>query len=70
MNHIRVVSSNIHSIAYDSESNILEISFLNGGLYSYSSVPEDIFKSLMSASSHGSYFASHIRNVFPFVKIR
>lgn len=68
MNMIRVQSSNISSIGY--ENGTLRISFNSGGLYSYSGVPESVYTSLMSASSHGSYFAQHIKDRYPFTKLR
>lgn len=51
-----VQSSDIASIGYDANLNILEIEFLSGGVYQYLSVSENIFHEIMSASSHGSYF--------------
>ncbi|MBQ2167718.1 MAG: KTSC domain-containing protein [Prevotella sp.] len=62
-------SSNIQSIGYDPDSLVLEVAFLSGGLYQYDGVPEYVFEELMSASSHGKYFAAHIKNVYPTRKI-
>lgn len=69
MNRIPVQSSNIQSIGYDSESCVLEVAFLSGGLYQYDGVPAYVFEELMNASSHGKYFAAHIKNVYPTRKI-
>jgi len=61
MNRTSVSSSNIASIGYDANSRVLEIEFLNGSVYQYSSVPESLYNGLMNASSHGSYFDSYIK---------
>ena len=70
MNRISVTSSNIAAIWYDEENLILEVEFLNGGIYQYTWVPVNEYNNLMSASSHGSYFAQNIKNVYPVTKIR
>jgi hypothetical protein len=56
-----VSSSNLKAVGYDAETKTLQIEFLNGGLYEYYKVPENIYKGLMAASSHGSYFDQHIK---------
>lgn len=67
LNRQFVSSSNIHSIGY--EDGTLEIEFNSGGIYQYHNVPESLYNNLMAASSHGKYFASFIKNSFPFTKI-
>lgn len=64
-----VSSSNIDSIGYDADSATLEIAFLSGGLYQYYDVPEYVYDELMSAGSHGSYFAAKIKNVYSYSKV-
>ncbi|MCE5230432.1 KTSC domain-containing protein [bacterium] len=64
-----VTSSNIHSIGYHSESGTLEIEFHSGSVYVYAGVPKGIYLELMSAPSHGKYFAAHIKNHYPYQKI-
>jgi hypothetical protein len=58
----QVTSSNISSVGYDLETNTLEIEFSSGSVYQYSRVPEAVFRGLMAAASHGSYFNQHIRD--------
>ena len=67
MNMIPVSSSNIASIGY--ENGTLYVAFNRGGLYAYSGVPESIYHVLMSASSHGSYLASHVKGIYPYRRI-
>lgn len=61
MERQHVSSSNQKAVGYDQESKTLEIEFLNSGLYQYSGVPLSVYQGLMSASSHGQYFDSHIK---------
>ncbi|THF60454.1 KTSC domain-containing protein [Pseudothauera rhizosphaerae] len=71
MNRVPVSSSNLRAVGYDPETRILEVEFLNGGLYSYSGVPSSIHPGIMSASSHGSYFEACIKKgSYPCKKIR
>ena len=66
----RVSSSNISSIGYDINSNILEIEFHDGGIYQYHGVSESAYNSLMSAASHGSYFSNFIKDRYNYRQIR
>jgi len=70
MERQKVSSSNINSIGYDTISQTLEIEFHNGDIYQYYNVPENVFQSLMSASSHGSFFHHNIKNNYRWRKIR
>ena len=47
----------------------LYIAFISGGVYSYTGVPESIFKNLMSAGAHGKYFHANIKNNYPYSRI-
>ena len=67
MNLIPVSSSIIASIGY--ENGTLYVAFNRGGLYAYSGVPVSIYHGLMSASSHGSYLASHVKGIYPYRRI-
>lgn len=69
MERQRVSSSNLESVGYDTNDEILEIKFHSGGIYQYFNVPLERFDSLMNASSKGSYFARYIKERFRFRKI-
>jgi hypothetical protein len=69
MNIIEVQSSNLESIGYDPETEILKIKFLNSSVYEYKNVSQVIYDALMNAPSHGSYFNREIRNNFPYEKV-
>ena len=64
-----VSSSNLASIGYDAENEILEVEFKHGGIYQYFDVPENVYDELMNADSHGIYFSSNIRNVYECQKM-
>lgn len=64
-----VSSSNLASIGYDYDTEILEIEFLNGSVYEYKNVMSVIYEELMNAASHGSYFNREIRMTYPYEKI-
>lgn len=69
MNRQHVESSNIESIGYDSNSQTLEIEFLNGSIYQYFDVPQHIFDELNSADSHGKYLAANIKGHYRYSKV-
>ena len=61
MNREPVQSSNLASVGYDISTNVLEIEFLNGGVYQYYGVPAQVHEGLMNAGSKGSYFHHNIK---------
>lgn len=67
---IKVNSTNLSAVGYDSETKILTIEFNDGGLYEYYDVPQNVFDGLMSDSSKGSFFHRFIRDTYRTVKIR
>lgn len=70
MNRQSVESSNLASVGYDAENEILEIEFNHGGVYQYFDVPKNVYEELMSASSHGQYFDRNIKKEgYEFQKI-
>ena len=69
MERTPVSSSDIASIGYDEDSQILEIEFNNGSVYQYSSVPTGEHDGIMNAGSKGKYFHANIKNRYSFVKL-
>lgn len=69
MVRVPVSSSDLESVGYDALSHILEIKFHSGGVYQYFDVSEIEHRSLMDASSHGTYFHEHIKNNYRYTKI-
>lgn len=69
MNTTPVKSSNIRSIGYDMENEVLEIQFLDGSVYHYFEVPLYEYDSIMEASSHGKYLAQYIKGNYRYERI-
>lgn len=65
---IPVASSNIYSIGYDKEAQILEIEFHHGAIYQYVDVPEKVYEELMSSPSQGAYFMNEIKEKYNYQK--
>jgi len=61
-------SSNLAAVDY--AFGTLLVAFHGGRVYRYSGVPEDTYRGLLHAVSHGKYFWAHIRNRFPYVRVR
>jgi len=64
-----VSSSDLASVGYDKNSQVLEIEFNNGAIYQYLNVPASIHAGLMAASSKGRYFNDHIKGVYQYRKV-
>ena len=69
MNWIPVSSSNLSSVAYDESTSTLYIRFQSSGTYAYYNVPASVYQGLMSAASHGSYHAAHIKNNYRYARV-
>ena len=65
-----VSSSNLRQVCYDQQVSVLEITFHGGGKYRYSGVPQQVYAGLMTAASHGKYFARFIKGRYPFLRVR
>jgi hypothetical protein len=60
----RVSSSNIASVGYDEEQQVLEIVFHDGRVYHYLEVPPERVLSLLRAESKGRFLNSDIKPHF------
>ena len=69
MDREKVTSSNIVSIGYDEPTKILEVEFKGGGVYQYEDVPQEVYFSLLNATSVGQYFNSNIRTAYVVTKV-
>lgn len=63
-----VSSSCVQSVGYAARSSTLEIKFVNGGVYQYSQVPQDIYQGLMGAQSIGKTFQATVKNRYDYQK--
>ena len=57
------------SSAYDVRKHTLYLRFLSGDVYRYFDFPQDRYRELLNAESHGRYFLSHIRNHFRYERL-
>jgi hypothetical protein len=65
-----VSSSNIRAVGYDADTSTLTVEFHGGRVYRYRGVPASVYRGLMSAASHGSYFHDHIKDRYPTIRVR
>lgn len=70
MKRVPVNSTNILSIGYDKDSQLLEIEFNTKRVYRYSSIPPHVYAGLMKAESHGKYFQTHINGAYSHLEVR
>jgi KTSC domain len=66
MKRARVESSNIATVGYDEEQQILEIVFRDGRIYHYLEVPPERALSLLRAESKGRFLNSEIKPHFGY----
>ena len=69
MDRTPVSSSNLASVGYEASSLTLEVEFCSGAMYQYFDVPELEWQGLMQASSHGTYFSAHIRDMYRYTRL-
>lgn len=61
---VPVVSSFIAAVGYDNIQNILHVQFKsNGSIQKYQGVPPELYQSMMSADSIGSFYTKNIKGV-------
>jgi hypothetical protein len=68
MNRTPVTSSNVVSIGYDAESQVLEVEYKGAAVYQYAGVSDGEYQSLASAASKGQHMAQ-IKNKFSCTKV-
>lgn len=68
MKIVKVKSSQIQDVGYDSDNATLYIKFIRGNWYSYDNVPGEIYEGLIKAPSVGKYFHKNIKGVFNYRK--
>jgi len=66
MNRTYVSSTDLVSVGY--ENGILEIEFKGNNVYQYFNVPQSVYNGLLSAGSKGTYFHSHIKDIYRYRK--
>lgn len=62
-------SSSIASARYESQQLVLEVTFLNGGVYQYYDVPSNVADAFERAESKGALLASTIKGHYRYSKV-
>lgn len=57
-------STSIDRVGYDSDTQELEVRFVNGQSYTLTGVPPDIANGLITADSPGRYFNQHLKGQY------
>lgn len=61
---VTMESSNIAAIGHNPQDKTLFVRFKNGGMYSYTDVPETTYHAMLGAQSPGAFHAEKIKGVF------
>lgn len=69
MERYSVASSNIASIGYDEATETLEVEFLNGTIYQYYNVPQNMYERLKQEGSKGRFLNTYIKNAYPYSRV-
>jgi len=64
-----VSSSNLASVGYDDQLQILRVAFKNGTVYDYFNVSQDVYQNLMSAPSLGHFHYFNIRMSYAYQQV-
>ena len=62
-------SSNIESMEFDFQKNVLKVEFKSGVSYLYSSIPHNVAYNFKHAQSKGQFFALKIKNCYPVKRL-
>lgn len=65
-----VKSSAIVSIGYEGASHTLEVEFASGTIYQYHDVEAKTYRQFKKAPSKGRFLDNHIRDEYPFSRVR
>lgn len=65
-----VSSSNVASIGYDVQGQVLEVEFKGGSVYQYAGVPQAKYDEMLMAPSVGKYLNDQIKPTYAATKIQ
>lgn len=69
---VPVASTDIAAAGYDPQTFEMQIQFTTGTIYSYASVPQEVYDGFIYAPSKGSYVAQVLRKnpgLYPYTRI-
>lgn len=58
----QVTSSQFKEVEYDTETELLILTFNNDKRYQYENVPAEVFRALIESDSLGKYFIANIKS--------
>lgn len=58
-------SSSLASAGYDAARRVMEVEFLNGGVYEYGEMPEEVYHDFLAAESKGVFLNRVIKPNHP-----
>jgi lysyl-tRNA synthetase class 2 len=67
---VEIDSSNLNSAKYDTENEVLSVTFNSGSIYEYNKVPWSVFTKLRAADSQGKYFNENISRKYNYTKLK
>jgi hypothetical protein len=65
-----VLSTEIEWIGYEEKRKMLQVEFIEGGIYQYDQVPRFVYEEFLKADSHGRFFEEHVKGKYPYRKTR
>lgn len=65
-----VISSEIEWIGYEAYRNMLQVEFIEGGIYQYDDVPESLYREFLDAPSHLQFLENRIKGKYAYRKVR
>ena len=69
MRVVKVLSSNISTLTYYEDTQVLEIEYVKDATYKFSSVPLKVFDAFVKSDSKGKFFHSEIKGTYAFEKL-
>lgn len=63
-------SSNVKQFTYSTNSKTLTVEFNNGSVYSYSTVPINIFNEMKEAKSVGSFLSREVKGKYLHTQVK
>lgn len=63
-------SSVVRYMSYDPVSATLRIVFVSGLVYDYQQVPEEVYHSMKTSGSKGTYLNQHIKGHYTYKKVK
>jgi hypothetical protein len=70
MIEVSIKSTSLRAAKYDTLKESLRVSFVNGNIYEYTSVPSTTFTKFRLAKSQGKFFNQNISKAFTYRKVK